>query len=214
MTEVDKSGNLYKKIHCSEPISQGDIFFNFPVFLPNPTSIAEIKGIDKDSLEKQVKFQVFHADIIILSQSCDLVSDPHKNRYPVDPVVVATINEIGVHSWNVVSETNSGSRPSYYLLNKDEGFMSKSHIIDFGSIHTISYNILEIFREGYGDRIRPISPILEKISHHFGNYFSRIGTEYERHKSDLKAEYEPLREKYQEEVKKFQEEQQRKKSKE
>lgn len=195
MSEEIKKSALYQQVKESEKISQGDILFSFPVFFPDSDSLKSLKKVTKESLGTEMAFTVYNADIIILSQSCDLVLDPARNRYPVDPVICAAINDIGKFSWDLVSKTNSGMKPSYYLLNKDNLFLDNSYIIDFGQIFTIPYDLLSLFSQGYGDRFRPISPILEKISQSFGNYFSRIGTEYERDKSDLKQEHEPLRKK-------------------
>lgn len=191
MGEEKKEEVLYHKVPSTESVSQGDILFNFPILLPDQSSIEE----------GQMSFLSFASDIIILSQSCDLVHDKQRNRFPVDPVICAAIFDIGHYSWSLVSETNSGTRPAYYLLNRDKIFLDKSYIIDFSRIYTIPYRLLSDFSSKNGDRIRPISPILEKISQHFGNYFSRIGTEYERHSKDLKEEYTPLREKFEEEQK-------------
>lgn len=191
MEEQKKEEVLYQKVPSTENVSQGDILFNLPIFLPDQTKI------DADG---KVPFEAFAADIIILSQSCDLVLDPARNRLPVDPVVCAAIHHIGCFSKTLVTETNSGRKPSYYLLNKDNVYMERSYIIDFGAIYTIPYKILSEFATNQGDRFRPISPILEKISQHFGNYFSRIGTEYERDPKELKEEHSILEKKYKEEL--------------
>jgi len=195
MEEKKKEEILYQKIPSTEDVSQGDILFNFPILLPDQTKIEDGK----------MPFTSFDADIIILSQSCDLVLDLNRNRHPVDPVVCAAIHHIGCFSSGLVTETNSGRKPSYYLLNKDNIFLDKSYIVDFGAIYTIPYKVLDDFTRNYGDRFRPTSPILEKISQHFGNYFSRIGTEYERDSKELKEEHRILKQQYEEEMKALEE---------
>lgn len=187
------ASELYQTIQPDENISQGDIFFNFPVFLPDPNNkYNEIKDFSIKTIEEKIKFKVYHSDIIILSQACDMVLDPSRNRRPIDPVIVAAVNHIGKFSWKLVSETNSNRRPAYYLLNKEDGILGKSFIVDFTRIYTIPYEILSKFSKEYGPRLRPTSPILEKLSQHFGNYFSRIGLEYERRSDELKSEHEKL----------------------
>ncbi|MED3854231.1 hypothetical protein P4607_22980 [Priestia megaterium] len=188
------SEELYQRIKQTENISQGDIFLNFPILLPDKeTNYEELKEITPQALKENIQYKVYETNIIILSQSCDMVYDESRGRYPVDPVIVASINDISQYSWNLVGETNSGKRPAYFLLNKSDGFLDMSYIIDFGTIFTIPYDLLNRFSKGYGERYRPTSPILEKISQHFGNYFSRIGLEYERDSKDLKAEYQTLK---------------------
>jgi hypothetical protein len=188
------ANGLYQKIQPNQNISQGDIFFNFPIFMPDPKNkYNEIEKFTKEALEEKVKFKVYHSNIIILSQACDMVVDPSRNRKAIDPVVVAAIDSIDRFSWNLVSETNSGRKPAYYLLNKEDGVLGKSFIVDFTRIFTIQYEILSGFSKQYGERLRPSSPILEKMSQHFGNFFSRIGLEYERNSAELKAEHEKLK---------------------
>lgn len=192
---------LYRRVPATENISQGDILFNFPIILPNIKSLDQIDKVTKESLKDHVEMDLFDADIIILSQACDLVFDEQRGRYPVDPVICAAVNEIGSYSWRLVEDVNSGKRPAYFLLNKDESFMEESRIIDFGQIFTVPYDVLSKFVTSTPDRFRPISPILEKVSQQFGNYFSRIGTEYERDKKDLKEEHRLLKERYEQQLK-------------
>lgn len=191
MAESRQEELLYQEVYSKETISQGDILFNFPIVLPNQLAVEK----------EENPFIMYNANIIVMSQACDLILDEGRNRYPVDPVICAAIYDIGNFSWELVSQTNSGNRPAYFLLNRDEKFLDKSYIIDFGKIFTIPYKVLDEFAKKSGDRFRPISPILEKISQHFGNYFSRIGTEYERNKQNLKEEHKTLREKHIERIK-------------
>ena len=193
MTEEKKEGLLYRRIPESDNVSQGDILFNFPIFLPSIESIQDVEEISIEGLGKHMKMTAFTTDIIVLTQACDLVNNEKRN--PIDSVVCAAITDIGLHSWEVVGGTNSNRNPSYYLLNKEDDVFPKSHLINFEELFTVPYDVLTAFKNNAGDRVRPTSPILEKISQHFGNYFSRIGTEYERQKAELKVEHKELKEK-------------------
>lgn len=191
MTEVKKEELLYRRISESADISQGDILFNFPIFLPMAKNLQEIEEVTIEGLQEHMSMKVFYADIIVMTQACDLVDS--EKRDPVDSVICAAIVDIGLYKWDVVAGTNSNRYPSYFLLNKEEDIFPKSHLIDFGEIFTIPYDLLKAFKNKAGDRVRPTSPILEKISQHFGNYFSRIGTEYERQKDELRVEHAKLK---------------------
>ena len=192
MMETVKQDILYHSIPESDNISQGDILFNFPLILPNKESMESIEQLTAENLTN-IRLDRVQADLIIMSQACDMVDDPQRSRKPLDSVICAAIFDIGNFKLQTVQDTNAGRKPTYYLLNRDGLYLDKSYLIDFSNIYTVPYSLLNEFTTNYGNRILPISPILEKISQHFGNYFSRIGTEYERNKADLKTEYEQLR---------------------
>lgn len=183
---------LYTTIEPSELISQGDILFNFPILIAGINEVERLPDFSKDSIQQQAYFDILRSDIIILSQACDLANEPDRNRKPIESVICASIFPMNAYSKTIVQETNSGKRPSYYLLHKEDGLLDKTYIIDFTKLYTIPYELLNKFAHRQTNRVRPTSPFLEQISHHFGNFFSRVGSDYERSKGDLSSEYELL----------------------
>lgn len=192
---------LYVDTTSDGSITQGDILFNFPVLVPVITNPTELTEYSPENIAKRTAFDIHYTDLIIMTQSCDLVNNPAMSRKPLDYVVCATIRRIDKYTKKVIDNVNSGRMPAYYLLNKDDKFLSNSQIIDFTGIHTITYEFLNDFASKQTSRFKPSSPILEKISHHFGNYFSRIGLDYEREQKDLVEEYRVLKDELKEKVK-------------
>lgn len=185
---------LYNSIEPSEFISQGDILFNFPILIAGIEEIHNLPDFSTESIKSQAYFDILRSDVIIMSQACDLANEPERSRKPVDSVICASIFPINKYSKSLVTETNSNRKPGYYLLHKDDSLLTKSYIIDFTRLYTIPYDLLNSFANKQSIRIRPANPLLEQISHHFGNFFSRIGSDFERPKPDLVKEYEELAE--------------------
>jgi hypothetical protein len=189
---VEKENKWYEEISPSSLITQGDILFGCPVFYPKPT-------FDFTNLSNLSNIELEHgtANLIILSQSCDLVVDKEKNRSPVSNVVCAKLDSIEGDSWGFVSEVNSGSRPPYHLINeKTDGEITMGYqIIDFAQIFTLPYDVLDVFREYSGKRLRLRSPYLEFVSQRFGQYFSRIGLPAGIEKDDLKEKWKQINDK-------------------
>ena len=184
---------LYISVDSTNFISQGDILFGFPILIAGVDNIESLPDFSKEAIAEQAYYDILRTDIIVLSQACDLANEPHRGREPIDSVVCASIFPINHYSKSLVTETNSGKRPGYYLLHKDDRLLGKSYIIDFTKLYTIPYELLNSFASKQATRVRPANPLLEQISHHFGNFFSRIGSDFEREKSDLTKEYDDLK---------------------
>lgn len=185
--------SLYQRNHSEEMLTQGDLLFGIPIMKMGVKDPYNLPDFSTESLSYNQNIKVIRKNLIILTQACDLVTEVERNRKPQEMVVCGTIRRIDTYSKNLVMETNKGQRPGYYLLHKEKGKLDDSFIIDFHDLHTIPYDYLNAFYVKQDVKIRPVSPYLEKISHHFGNFFSRIGVEYERDKVDLKQEYDALK---------------------
>ncbi|WP_211653240.1 hypothetical protein [Planococcus alpniumensis] len=191
MTEENTTTALYREVFSTEDISQGDIFFGFPLMLPDPESIDKVVEVTKEGIEATVKYKVNTTNLIVLTQACDLSRD--NGRLPVKSVVCAAINDISQYKLQNVHNVNAQKVHSFYLLHKDDVLFKKSHLIEFKSTYTIPYELLSKYAQNYGNRVRPTSPILEKVSQQYGNFYSRIGLEYVRESKDLAAEYNSLK---------------------
>lgn len=160
----------YSVISDSEPISQGDIFLNCPVFFPKPAyNFAEYRQ------SSEVPFQSGLADVIILTQACDLNSN-NGGSPNVQNVVVAQIDPASNETQNFLSTVRKNQRPAYHLLNhRLEAPEMEFQVVDFTNLYTLPYDLLMAFRKEQGPRLRLNSPYLEFLSQRFGLFFSRIG---------------------------------------
>lgn len=164
----------YTEIDPSEAVSQGDIYFKCPIFSIDPSTV----DLSNPFGITQVKTIIFTANVVVVTQACDL-QPTDKNI--VDNVVVVPLDNVATmkteeNKWNFVSEVRVGRRPNSYLLNKYAGNIEMGYqIADFSTIYTVPYNLLMAFREYHGLRLRLNSPHRELLSQKFGNYFARIG---------------------------------------
>lgn len=162
----------YTEVSANEEINQGDIFFKCPILLPDQDyDFSEFDFNDKSSFQK-IQMKVYTANIIVLTQSCDIVNNP-----PLDNIIVGKIDDIVGETHTFLKEVLSNRRPSYHLLNKkDYGNIKINYqIVDFTSLYSIPYRILNHCRQEQSPRLRLNSPYIEQLSQRFGNFFSRVG---------------------------------------
>lgn len=173
----------YTIYDSSEPISQGDIFFHCPVFIPAPDY--NFSKLDKI---KEANFKYGTADIIILTQACDL--NLNNGGAPnVRNVVVAKIDDAKGETQGFLSNVRTNHKPGYHLISKQtEGIVMNYQVVDFTEIYTLPYDLLNAYREVHGKRLRLNSPYLELLSQRFGLFFSRVGLpdKFAIDKQDLK----------------------------
>lgn len=168
------SRTWYLEISPDASISQGDIFLNCPVFIPeievNPNAPGKVG---------KAKLKVRAANIVVLTQACDLENDPLEN------IVVAPIydvSKISVKKGTVkdhVTKVHAGRISNQALIGKYDGEKKELHmnyqIVDFSELFILPYDFLMSFRETHGTRLRLNSPHRELLNQQMGNYFSRIG---------------------------------------
>lgn len=174
----------YSPINPDKPISQGDIFFNCPVFIPAPDyNFTDLKNI------KQANFKHGTSDIIILTQACDLNLN-NGGEPNVRNVVVAKIDDAKGETKGFLSDVRKNQRPAYHLISKHEVEPVMNYqVVDFSELYTLPYALLDAFREFHGPRLRLNSPYLELLSQRFGLFFSRVGLpdKFSINSADLKA---------------------------
>jgi hypothetical protein len=182
--------NWYKEISPGEPISQGDIFFDCPIFMSLPT----INPSDPRNIT-EVETIIDNADVVVMTQACDLENRKTESVVVAmlwDPLEMKLENK---NRWEFISEVHAGRRPNYALIGKhsSENITMRYKIVEFSRIFTLPYEFLMNFSEYHGLRLRLNTPHRELLSQQFGNYFSRIGLPNEDfiNKKQLKNELFP-----------------------
>jgi len=163
----------YQVVDC-EVLQQGDLIDSCPIAIP-------CSAIKEDTI---VDFKVREHDIVIMSQSCDLV--PRKNGKPkLEFVVVCFVWFLddfvstypNYNSPGSKERLRCGYQPAFHLLNKCEieGFTRDFLVVDFRQIFSIPFSSLaEIARER-DSRLRLLTPYREHLSQAFARYFMRVG---------------------------------------
>lgn len=130
-------------------------------------------------------------DLIVLNQSCDLVSQPAKSAtQPEQQPRAAFVTLCRVYSVQAYEEANplfrSKDRKNNALAGRQEGlyFLASPDdpsdnrgalIVDFYQVFSLPRVSLEDRAEGLGPRWSLLPPYLEHFSQAFGHFFMRVG---------------------------------------
>lgn len=122
---------------------------------------------------------VVRADLIVVTQSCDLVNgkSPHAALCPI--VSLARFEEVNPAfskkgRWE---EVRKGRCEGLHLLASPErpDDNRNSLVVDFRQIYSLPFGYLSQHAETSGDRWRLQSPFLEHFSQAFARFFMRVG---------------------------------------
>lgn len=160
----------YKTVNASEPVQQGDIVVDCPVLVPS----SEQTDLKPD----EVTGEVIQSDVIILTQSCDLAARK------IDIVLVCplyTLDEYAKTNTGFLKDDNKESlRRGYvhylHLLNQcKQGKFDNFLVVEFKNVYGVTYDFLENYAQGIGERVRLLPPYREHLSQAFARYFMRVG---------------------------------------
>lgn len=152
-----------------DELQQGDILEACPVFMPPD----ELVGSDlADGL-----FQWEERDVIVLTQSCDLVA----GREKVSEVLLcplwnrSEITEGHLASAKGIEEARRGNVPGFHLLAACSlpAMPRELRVVDFRRIHTLPIGFARRVVANANERLLP--PYREHMAQAFARYFMRIG---------------------------------------
>lgn len=192
----------YDVIDGKSNVSQGDIIVKCPLFIPKyPPDIKKFDFANIENNLKNIPIRLFSANVIVMSQACDLEVRKCETAPKLSSVVVAALrdvrkNKVGKASTLPISKLDI---PQRFLLESSSSELKMNfQIVEFGSLYTIPWNILNEFVKNNGKRLRLKSPYMQQLSQHFGRFFSRVATPEDRANSiekyfDAKSKYEEER---------------------
>jgi hypothetical protein len=165
---MEKQYPWYEIVDGSEDLSQGDFIKECPIATPP----SDISG-------EEAEVRIKNYDVVVMSQSCDLVQDK------IDLVLVCPVwplTEFGekntyYRGTEGKEALRRGYLPGYHLLNKCEinGFETELLVVDFRSVYSVPFDfILELARQR-GKRLRILPPYREHLSQAFARFFMRVG---------------------------------------
>lgn len=163
----------YAELQNDDRLEQGDFVPECPIIIP-PDSIIENEQIDVD---------INLIDSIVLSQSCDLLSNN------IDIVLVCPYYSLKTFLQSIPEEQTKTNRartktidnlrkgflPGYHLLNKQDGFLNDYQVVDFRNVYGIKIDSLKSICIKLPRRIRLLPPYREHLSQSFARYFMRVG---------------------------------------
>jgi hypothetical protein len=154
-----------------DALEQGDLFLACPVFLP-PESLAH-------GLPDSATFRWEERDLIVLSQSCDLV----KGREKLTDVLLCSVwqrSELteGYLATNKgMEEARRGNLPGFHVLAACDvpGLKREVSVVDFRRVYSLPLGFLRTRAHAMGTRIRLLPPYREHLSQAFARFFMRVG---------------------------------------
>lgn len=149
-------------------ILQGDFITSCPIIIP-----------PIDMGDREVIAEVIEYDVVVMSQSCDLI------QKKLELVLVCPIWQLkefveknpNYKNPKMKESLRRGYLPGYHLLNKCEidGFEKDFLIVDFRSVYSVPFNFLTEFAQRVGKRMRLLPPYREHLSQAFARFFMRVG---------------------------------------
>jgi len=158
----------YERVVKSDAILQGDIIVGCSIVVPT-------EKIE----EGVVPARILEYDVVVMSQSCDLVNDKLELVLvcPIWPLSTMQKKDSYFESKDGKNNLLQGSLPGYHLLNKCEleGFESEHIVVDFRSVFSVHINTLKNICELREKRLRLLPPYREHLAQAFARFFMRVG---------------------------------------
>jgi len=175
----DSAGKRYPwyEIIEEDNLEQGDVFEKCPVFaIASPFSLAEYRVTGLGA-----PFDVLERDVIILTQSCDLV----KGRPKVNEVLLCPIWELEkfsdkneyVRHAKGREEIRQGKHPGFHMLNACnlQSFERPIRLVDCHRVFSLPLDFMRGLASSRASRLRLLPPDREHLGQAFARYFMRVG---------------------------------------
>lgn len=157
----------------SDTLEQGDIFFRFPVLIPGTLRVVE------GNAEFETRSRIEFYDVIVLTQSCDLVEDEHLSIIlcPVADFERAAADPDSTVRRNQFPDIRKGRMPSYHLLKPCDiqGHERGHMVINFSQVFVTTYRQLITTPPSHDGRLRLLPPYKEHLSQAFARFVMRVG---------------------------------------
>lgn len=157
-----------------DTLEQGDLFEDCPVFLP-PDDWADEWATESSPVD----FQIVRRDLIVLSQSCDMVQGREKvSEVLLCPVWFRSEVTTGYLATSKgLEDARRGNLPGYHLLAPSQlaGFERELRIVDFRRVHSLPLGFIRSRSEQSGSRLRLLPPYREHLAQAFARFFMRVG---------------------------------------
>jgi hypothetical protein len=180
----------YRLAEPHERLTQGDIVFRCPLLNWHPAAIEITAAAQESERLKQIS-QAIEADVVVMTQGCDLEHDhvtnvvlcPHvgldEHRFLWEEFMNARGQNPSAKAWrNYCEDIRGGYVWNLCFLNATEmdGLSLEIRVVDFREVFTIPRVVLEsLIRERAEPRPQLLPPYKEHLSQAFARFFMRVG---------------------------------------
>jgi hypothetical protein len=184
------SDSWYEDVSPTERLTRGDIIFDCPLVTWSSAPI-QVTASDSEVEALRQGRVVFQADVIVMTQACDLeqekvrnvVTCPHLSLSDYKVSWEAFLRQLGQNptakAWRThCNDIKDGYVWNLSILNQSSltGLELDHRIVDFHDVFTLPREFLESLLVARGrNRPRLLSPYREHLSQAFARYFMRVG---------------------------------------
>lgn len=171
---MSKEFKWYRRVSSSSDLEQGNFIYGCPIIIP-PDEIPE--GLENTIITTKVKI----ANVIVLTQSCDLVGTRDKSEVilvcPYWEFHEVKVNQPTLLSKNIIESVKKGWRPRFHFLNKCKikGHNKEYILVDFTYVYAIPTVSLPKIINRNKTRLRLLPPYREHLAQAFAHFYSRVG---------------------------------------
>ncbi len=172
----------YECVISSRELRQGDIIRDCPVFKP-PADFPWPLSKNEQSVDMVTETQ----DLVVLSQTCDLVPGQKNDMWLVVMCPLWSLEEVSKENAFLASgygrETcKLGGMPGYYMLPTwdNKQISCPISVVSFREVWSLPLSLVARLAEELGPRIRLKSPYREHLAQAFGRYFMRVAVDYDQ----------------------------------
>src|ERR1700686_1545604 len=159
----------YQSGNWSE-LRQGDLLPNCLVLVPPADLTTSLLGLRQgDTLQGGLIIQ--RADLIILSQSCDLENEK------IGQVLLCAYFPASALSRSDRVSIRKEQHPALHMIEqcRIRGREFEKQVVDFRTIYTLPKDFINAYALTLGTRVRLLPPYREHLSQAFARYFMRVG---------------------------------------
>lgn len=171
-TEASYNDFLWYKAGSWSTLEQGDLLLDCPVPAP-PADLTEVLMKAKEGQEFSSAFDVQTADLIILTQSCDL-----QKADLTHVLLCAHFPAKGeTYSNEQRNAIRKEHRPALHMIEACEldNHAFGQRVVDFRTVFTLPKDFVLAFVSSQKTRVRLLPPYREHLAQAFARYFMRVG---------------------------------------
>jgi hypothetical protein len=159
-------------------LEQGDILEACPVLRPS----ADLDWSNYDSLPNIGEIGISLLDVVVVSQSCDIVTNQKSDMWLVVLCPLWRLSDVGkanpyLNSSYGKEECRRGNLPGYHMIagSDHQRCHSEISIVSFRELWSLPLNFVRKFAASREQRRRIRSPYKEHLSQALARYFMRVG---------------------------------------
>ncbi len=159
----------YNEVSNVADLEQGDLIFNCQIIRPTSSKCKE---------GQKIEAKICEYNVIIISQSCDLLSKKIELASVCPFYTLKKLENIhkDYQSKAMKEKLRRGHVVGFHLLNKlDMVGIHDCLVVDFKQVYSIPLNLLENMAKSCRKRKRLLPPYREHLSQAFARFYMRVG---------------------------------------